>query len=103
MKVGDPFNAGPISRPVGQSWYFADGSDIRLFQLPGMGMPRTGEVKTLGKLSVEYVLADGEDIYPDRLGIYWQSEDMGYCLHGTLTDSVTQELLESLVLSVTLR
>jgi len=90
---------GPNSKPVGQNWTFADGSWIRLVELPGLGIPNTGETAVFDGVNTSRLYLEGDKDMPPRVGFYWHVGDIGYCLCGTITDSINEDVLITLIKS----
>ena len=84
---------GQNSRPVGQTWTLPDGSWIRLVQVPGLKAPNTGDTITIGSIQGEKLYYAASGNIPARVSLYWQQGNIGFCLSGTLTNSVTEETL----------
>jgi len=93
----------PAPRPVGQSWELADGSMVRLLQGPGLQLPNIGEPIKIGGTIGEKIFFEAEDYMPSRIALYWTNGDIGYSLFGTLTDSISEEILISIADSVKVR
>ncbi|OGO39901.1 MAG: hypothetical protein A2147_05805 [Chloroflexi bacterium RBG_16_57_8] len=92
---------GPRSRPVGQSWMLADGSWVRLVQIAGgMGIPGKGDAIDIAGAKTQRLFLKAEDGMPARLALYWDSAGVGFSLCGTLTGSISEEMLIALAASV---
>jgi hypothetical protein len=91
---------GPNSRPVSQNWTLTDGSWIRLVQLPGLDMPEMGTSFNIDSIEGRRVFLEGDSDMPSRVGFYWRNGDVGYCLCGTITDSIDEATLITMVNSV---
>lgn len=84
---------GPNSRSVSQNWTFNDGSWVRLVQLPGLDMPAAGTPFDFNNSEGRRVYIEGDNEMPPRVGFYWSNGDVGYCLSGTITDTIDENTL----------
>jgi hypothetical protein len=93
---------GPESRPVEQEWRSADGSWFSLIQLPGLAMPALGDDVQIGNKLGKKVLIPTNPKYglPPTLALYWQDGTRGYSLGGSLTESLSEEMLVAIANSV---
>jgi hypothetical protein len=98
------FSRGPESRLVEQNWKLSDGSWFTFVQLPRPGESvesiMTGDQISIGNMTGkrEYLEADGT--VPPRVVFRWYEGGMRYALVGSLTESITEEVLVKLAQTV---
>ncbi len=88
----------PIRKAVAQQWELSDGSWVRLVQAPGL--KALGAPATVGGANGGRVFYAADEVMPARVSFYWQVGEMGFSLSGTLTGSISEELLKSFAESV---
>jgi hypothetical protein len=98
------YSRGPESRSVEQDWTLKDGTWFTLVQLPRPGESiqsvQGGELVNIGSLIGKRIYFEAEYGVPPRVVFYWYDNDMRYSLGGTLTESLSEEMLIKLVQSV---
>ena len=99
VQLGDK----PAPYFVGQNWEFSDGSTIRIIQSPCFKSPNIGEPIDISGTIGKRVFFKAESDLPPRIALYWTNGNVGYSLFGTLTETVSEEILISIANSVQVR
>jgi len=85
---------------VQQIWNYDEKSFICLVQDPVLDGISGGEKTDIFGFTGERLLLKAESHRPAVLVLYWQDDDMSYLLYGTLTESINEEILNSMTSSV---
>jgi len=98
------YSKGPESRLVEQYWTLKDKSWFTLIQLPRPGESireiKEGEFTSVGDILVKKLYHKAEGNVPTRVVYKWYNDDMRYTLIGTLTETLSEEMISKLVESV---
>lgn len=97
---------GPESRPVQQDWILQDGSWFILVQILRSAesiQSIEGEPVDIGGMAGKRVFFEVASDVPPRVVFYWHDGDRRYSLGGTLTESLSEEMLLKLAESVGVR